>query len=87
MKSNGLVFDSLISDNKKRDEIIRISENYEIVCVIDDDSLIVNGIKDLICCQSIYLMDRLYNRDLKEEGIVKRVKSFDEIIELLDKNV
>lgn len=82
---NCLEFDDLICDTKKRDKIIKILENSEISFMIDDDPVIVEGVRGISGLKKVYLRDQSYNRKVEEDETVIRFHDFSEILEDLNK--
>lgn len=82
--SNGLEFDALFYDSKKRDKVSRLLETSDVKFVVDDDPKLISNIEGLDRLKKIYLFDRLYNRDQKFSSKVERVSDFDDIISRID---
>lgn len=80
LKKNGLVFDMLINDSKKRDKIGDLLKKSYVEFVIDDDPRLISNMESLDNLTKIYVPDRAYNRQVKESDKVVRIKSFSDII-------
>lgn len=80
LKSNDFEFDMLINDSKKRDKIVKLSENSTVKFIVDDDPKIVEGLLSLEGVGKIYLADKPYNRYFNSDKVV-RAGSFSEILE------
>ena len=78
LKSNGLKFDMLINDDKKRNKILNILSTAEIKFIVDDDPKIINNLK--FVNSRLYLMSKSYNESYQCNGNVVRVSSFDDIL-------
>ena len=81
LKDNGLVFDMLLNDSKKRDKIMKLASSSSIKFIVDDDPKIVEGLLGLDGLGKIYLVDKLYNRYFTENDKVVRVNNFSQILE------
>lgn len=82
LKSNGLEFDMLLHDSKKRDKITKILSDSTVKFVVDDDPKIVEGLLGIDRLDKIYLIDRPYNKTFTDSSNskVKRVTYFDQIL-------
>lgn len=81
---NGIEFDMLLHDSKKRDKVSKILETSDIEVIIDDDPRLVNNLKGLDKLNKILLVDRPYNQEYECSGKVERVKSLSEYLNKLD---
>lgn len=82
LKNNGLEFDMLLNDSKKRDKIIKLTETSTIKFIIDDDPEIIKGLLNLEGVNKLYLVDKPYNSSSHfNSKKVSRVLSFEEILE------
>lgn len=80
LKSNGLVFDMLINDSKKRDKIGELLKKSHVEFVVDDDPRLISNMESLDNLNKIYVLDRSYNRQVKESDKIVRIKSLSDII-------
>lgn len=78
LKENGLTFDMLLYDDKKRSKILELSKRGHVKFIVDDDPRIVSGL--LGSPGKIYLMDKSYNHSINDSQVT-RVQSFDEILQ------
>lgn len=80
LELNGIPFDMLINDSKKRDKVSELSKTSKIKIILDDDTQIINNLKCLDNVDHIYLLNKPYNSEYECSGKVIRVNDASEII-------
>ena len=81
LKMKGVVYDEIIFSKKKGEELIKLSEKYEIKMFVDDklenvEEAISTGMVGTVC-----LMDMRHNRVLGLDEKIKRVRSLRECLQ------
>lgn len=80
LRDNGLEFDMLLSDSKKRSKVSDLLKTTGVEFVIDDDPRLVANLEGLDGLKRIYLVDRPYNSQIKMTDKVVRIKDLSEIV-------
>jgi uncharacterized HAD superfamily protein len=80
---NKIPFDELVLSAQKDKEIIRLSKKYNLVAFVDDNPKNIKDVLNTDKVDTLYLMDRVYNRNILPIEDVIRVRDLIEIIRSL----
>lgn len=80
LKENGLVFDMLLFDSKKRDKVNDLVNKTKVKFIVEDDPRLVANLVGLSQLEKIYLIDKPYNQEVVKSDKIVRVKSLREVI-------